>query len=116
MTPSNRSGALPTTTASMSDQPTCASAMARSTASRSRPGMDTSVRLLRWWVCPVPSTAARCLAMPSAPLQDGDQVLLQCGPARGVAEGAAGVAVEDALGGLADAGQSGREHRVARQR
>ena len=50
MTPSNRSGALPTITASMSSQPTPASAMAASMASRQRPAMETSVRRETWWV------------------------------------------------------------------
>ncbi len=45
ITPSNRSGALPMTTASMSSQPTSASASARSIASRTRPDIDTSCRL-----------------------------------------------------------------------
>src|SRR5215469_1616749 len=59
ITPSNRSGAFPTTTASMSAKVSPASASARSTASRHSPAMETSDRLLRWWVCPVPRTAAR---------------------------------------------------------
>ena len=42
ITPSNRSGALPTTTASMSSQVTSASSIARSIASRSIPDIDTS--------------------------------------------------------------------------
>src|SRR5215467_8944690 len=59
ITPSNRSGALPTTNASTSSAVIPASASARSTASRHSPAMETSDRLLRWWVCPVPRTAAR---------------------------------------------------------
>ena len=47
ITPSNRSGAFPTTTASMSASERPASASARSTASRHRPAIDTSVRRLR---------------------------------------------------------------------
>jgi hypothetical protein len=47
ITPSNRSGALPTTTASMSAKVMPASASARSIASRSMPGIDTSSRLAR---------------------------------------------------------------------
>ena len=47
ITPSNRSGAFPATTASMSASERLASASARSTASRHRPAMDTSVRRLR---------------------------------------------------------------------
>ena len=47
MTPSKKSGALPTTTASMSFHSTLASAIARSIASRQSPAIDTSVRLAR---------------------------------------------------------------------
>ncbi len=50
ITPSNRSGALPTTIASMSSKPTFASASARSIASLHRPAIETSSRLARWWV------------------------------------------------------------------
>jgi hypothetical protein len=44
------SGALPITTASMSRQVTPASTKARSTASRSKPGRETSVRLTSCFV------------------------------------------------------------------
>ena len=47
ITPSNRSGALPMTTASMSSKDRLASASARSAASRHRPGIETSSRLAR---------------------------------------------------------------------
>ena len=60
ITPSNRSGALPTTTASMSPKPSPASASARSTASRHRPAIDTSARRDRCRVWPTPRTAASC--------------------------------------------------------
>ena len=60
ITPSNRSGAFPATTASMSASERPASPSARSTASRHRPAIDTSVRRLRCWVWPTPRTAARC--------------------------------------------------------
>ena len=60
ITPSNRSGALPTTTASMSARSQPASASARSTASRHRPAMDTSRRRERCCVWPTPRTAACC--------------------------------------------------------
>ena len=58
ITPSNRSGAFPTTTASMSAKVSPASASARSTASRHSPAIDTSVRLDLCLVCPTPRTAA----------------------------------------------------------
>ncbi len=58
ITPSNRSGAFPTTTASMPASVSWASVSARSTASRHSPAIDTSVRLDRCRVCPTPSTAA----------------------------------------------------------
>lgn len=58
MTPSKKSGALPTTTASMSSNVQPESASARSIASRTRPFIETSWRLATYFVCPVPSTAA----------------------------------------------------------
>ena len=61
ITPSNRSGALPTTIASISSSVILASSSARSIASRSSPAMETSSRLARWWVWPTPITAAGCL-------------------------------------------------------
>ena len=61
ITPSNRSGAFPTTTASMSAKVSPASASARSAASRHSPAIDTSVRLARCRVCPTPRTAASAL-------------------------------------------------------
>jgi hypothetical protein len=64
MVPSNMSGALPTTIASMSFQPTSASFMARSTASRRRPFSDTSTRIVSCFVCPIPTTAQRWLIGP----------------------------------------------------
>ena len=64
ITPSNRSGAFPTTTASMSASESPASATARSAASRHSPAIDTSVRLDRCRVCPTPRTAAGCFMMP----------------------------------------------------
>ena len=47
ITPSKKSGALPTTTASMSDHSTWASVIARSIASRNSPAIDTSCRFAR---------------------------------------------------------------------
>jgi hypothetical protein len=58
ITPSKKSGALPTTTASMSSNVVPESSSARSMASRTRPFIDTSWRLATYFVCPVPSTAA----------------------------------------------------------
>src|SRR5689334_22410932 len=89
ITPSKKSGALPTTTASMSSMVEFASRSALSMASRTRPFIDTSWRLATYLVCPVPSTAANFLVDPairSFPFQDGDDVLLQRRAAGGVRE------------------------------
>ncbi len=80
ITPSKKSGALPTTTASMSSKVEPLSASALSMASRTRPFIDTSVRLATYLVCPVPSTAARCLPpirRPSLPARRPDSVAAQ---------------------------------------
>jgi len=58
ITPSNMSGALPITTASMSFQSHSASSSARSAASRISPTWETSMRLASKLVCPTPMTAA----------------------------------------------------------
>ena len=65
ITPSKKSGALPTTTASMSSKVEPESSSARSIASRTRPFIETSLRLATYLVCPVPSTAARCAPAPA---------------------------------------------------
>ena len=57
MMPSKRSGALPTTTASMSLQVISASSSARSAASRTRPPSDTSQRRVLCSVWPMPTIA-----------------------------------------------------------
>ena len=67
MTPSKKSGALPTTTASMSSNVLPESARALSMASRTRPFIETSLRLATYLVCPVPSTAARLPAIATFP-------------------------------------------------
>ena len=67
ITPSKKSGALPTTTASMSANVEPLSARARSIASRTRPFIETSWRLATYFVCPVPSTAARCFPLTDVP-------------------------------------------------
>src|SRR5580693_3305692 len=105
MTPSKKSGALPTTTASMSSIVEPESANALSMASRTRPFIETSWRLATYFVCPVPSTAANWPAI-LFPFQHGDEILLQH-PASG--------AVENMLCRKADALQPGAEHRVGRQ-
>src|SRR4051812_46436884 len=61
MTPSNMSGALPMTTASMSCQVMPASSSARLAASRSSPAIETSCRLAAYFVWPTPTTATRLL-------------------------------------------------------
>src|SRR5436305_1462835 len=113
MTPSNRSGALPRTTASMSAQPRPASSSARWAASRSSPAMDTSSRLVWYAVWPMPMIA-QGLPM-GLSRKDADQVLLQARTGGRVTEGPGGGAVEDARGRLTDADQPGGHHRVGRQ-
>ena len=113
ITPSNRSGAFPTTTASMSVARGRRPRSARSTASRHSPAIDTSVRLDRCRVCPTPSTAARCFI---AVLHDADEVLLERGAAGRVPQRASRAARHDRLRGHPDPGQPGGEHRVAAQR
>src|ERR1035437_4479289 len=117
ITPSNRSGAFPTTTASMSARLLPESVSARSTASRQRPAIDTSARRDRWRVWPTPRTAARCfIDAPPSCGPDADKGLLQGRTAGGVAERTIGVAGHDLARRGPDAGQGGREHRVAAQR
>ncbi len=80
ITPSNGSGALPMTTASMSVKVSSASSSARCAASRTRPGSDTSSRRFLYFVWPMPTTAHGCVAQQSVPFQHADQVLLQHEP------------------------------------
>src|SRR4029077_6636991 len=63
ITPSKMSGAVPITTASMSDQVISASASARMAASRTSPAIDTSSRHFDIFVMPTPTTAQRSLLM-----------------------------------------------------
>ena len=63
ISPSMMSGALPTTTASISFQPSSASSSARPAASRTRPPSVTSFRTEAWWVWPTPMTAHRVLTV-----------------------------------------------------
>ncbi len=80
MTPSKKSGALPTTTASMSSNVEPESASARSMASRTRPFIDTSCRLATYFVCPVPSTAASCPATILFPSRTATRFCCSAGP------------------------------------
>ena len=89
MTPSKKSGALPTTTASMSAMVDPESANALSMASRTRPFIETSWRLATYFVWPVPSTAASWGAI-LFPFQHGDEILLQHRAAGRVCEHPAG--------------------------
>ena len=116
MTPSKKSGALPTTTASMSSNVEPESASALSMASRTRPFIETSLRLATYLVCPVPSTAASSACHRYFPFHDRDQILLQRRPAGGVRQHPLRGAVEDVPGRKADALQARREHRVGGQR
>src|SRR5439155_24168310 len=115
-TPSNMSGALPMTTASMSLQVMPASSSASCAASRTRPAIDTSLRAVRCTVCPTPTTATLSPATSAAPsdllrgvssarlgftLQDADQVLLQARTARCVCDSTVGLTVRDPLRHLA---------------
>ena len=90
------------------------SSSALSMASRTRPAIETSLRLATY-------SSARCrhrgqLARPSVvPLQDGDQILLQAGPL--VAWASTRLAAPSRCAGRdPDALQARRDHRVGRQR
>ena len=112
ITPSKKSGALPTTTASMSCQVISASARARDAASRTRPAIETSPRVGACLVWPSPTMATRLCPIRSSPFQDGHQVLLEARSARAVGDGPAGRAVDDPLGRLAEADEAGGHDRV----
>src|SRR5690242_8360222 len=99
------SGALPITTASMSDHVIPASSSASWAASRTSPAIDRSLRAVRCTVWPTPTTATRLPAI-SLTLQDDDHVLLQARTARCVGDPAPGLARRDPLGDLADARQT----------
>src|SRR5881628_2605106 len=93
ITPSKKSGALPTTTASMSSKVEPESSSALSMASRTRPSIETALRLATYFVCPVPSTAA---ALPATllSLHYRDQILLQRSATRRVRQDPSRAAVE----------------------
>ena len=97
-----------------------ASSRARLAASRTRPAMETSSRLARWWVCPTPMTAVRSAIMPSRqrPVrrQCADQVLLETRARGGVGQGRGRRSVHDPAGRLPDADQAGHHHPVGGQR
>src|SRR5271156_4740334 len=114
MTPSKKSGALPTTTASMSSIVDPESANALSMASRTRPFIETSWRFATYFVWPVPSTAASWPAI-LFPFQDGNEILLQHRAAGRVREHPSRGAVENMLCRKADALQPCGEHRVGGQ-
>ncbi len=117
MTPSKKSGALPTTTASMSSKVDPESASARSMASRTRPFIETSWRLATYLVCPVPRTAASSGSRHRYfPSRTATRFCCSAGPLVACASTRLRRAVEDVLGGEADALQAGREHRVGGQR
>src|SRR5580693_1047385 len=116
ITPSNRSGAFPTTTASMSAKVSPASASARSAASRHSPAIDTSVRFDRCRVCPAPRTAAFTVPLVTTRLHDADEVLLERGPAGRVPKRTRRAPGHDRLRRAADPGEPGGEHRVAAER
>ena len=115
MTPSNRSGALPTTTASMSSNVSSASASARSTASRRSPAIDTSSRLARWCVWPTPITAASVWLMRLASMVR-TRFCCRAGPEVAWARALCDSPGPDALRGLADPVQARGEHRVRGER
>src|SRR5215211_5388645 len=87
MTPSKKSGALPTTTASMSSNVESESRSALSMASRTRPFIDTSLRLATYlvWPCRVRQlnfSTCQCLILcssrkRSSAFHDSPQILLQ---------------------------------------
>src|SRR5258708_14455787 len=114
MTPSNMSGALPMTTASMSLHVSPASSSARWAPSRTSPAMETSSRLVLYAVCPMPMIAQ---ALPiGLSRRDADEVLLQARAGRGVAECPVRAAVVDPGSGLTEPDQAGGHHRIGRQR
>ena len=115
ITPSKMSGALPITSASMSPQSRPASSSARLAASRTRPGMETSVRAFEYLVWPMPMTPG------GWPVMLG--ILPGCrrgsvgGLARGgVREHAVAALLGDLPGGLDDAHETGDHHRVGGER
>src|SRR5688500_10824043 len=114
MTPSNRSGALPMTTASMSFQVSPASSSARCAASRTSPAIETSSRLVLYAVWPTPMIAHGLPIVLSR--EDADEVLLEARAGRGVGECPGRRSVVDAGGGLTDADQPGGHHRIGRER
>ena len=113
--PSKKSGALPTTTASMSAHVMPASSRARMAASRTRPAMDTSPRVAWWRGLADPTTATRSHPSQLAS-RTANEVLLQAVARGGVGHAPTGRARGDAVGHLADADQPGRHHRVGGQR
>src|SRR6478752_4462844 len=109
------SGALPSTTASMSFHVMPASSSASCAASRTSPAIETSLRAVRCLVWPTPTTATRSPAM-SVTLQNHDHVLLQARAARRVGDTTRGLATLDAFGDFADAGEARAHHAVRRER
>src|SRR5438128_12661791 len=107
------SGAVPRTTASMSDHDSSASSRAREAAWRTRPPIVRSPRDRACLVCPMPMTATGSAI--SVALQDGDQVVLEAWPRGGMGDAAVGGTGADPAGDLDDADQPGGHHRVAAQ-
>src|SRR5215471_3056357 len=113
MTPSNMSGALPMTTASMSAQSTRASASAARAASRTRPAIETSIRFDACLVWPTPITAQRSATVRA---QHAHQVLLEARPRRGVRYRTARTPVHHTPSRLANPDQARHHHRVCGER
>ena len=79
-TPSNMSGALPITTASMSPQSRPASSSASCAASRTSPAIETSWRAETCRVWPTPMTAVRSAPMASCPSRTHTRFCCRHGP------------------------------------
>src|SRR5262245_52872389 len=115
ITPSNGSGALPSTTASMSRHVHSASSHATVAASPPRPGSEASSRFFLCFVWPTPTTAQGCEAT-SVPFQHADEVLLERLARRGVCDGPVLAALGDRASGLGEPGEPDRHHRVGGER
>ena len=117
ITPSNRSGALPTTMASMSSKPTFGVVERAVDRLAAQPGHRDVLALGAVVGLADADDGGRLLAPSARPsFQDADEVLLQAGPLVAWASTWSALAGPDPLGGLADADQAGGEHRVGGER
>src|SRR6266540_2107360 len=128
ITPSNGSGALPSTTASMSRHVSSASSSARCAASRTSPGNDTSSRLFlcfvwpmptiahgRWLIASAPGVSRRAALSRGIPLEHAHEVLLETLARRRVRDRAAFSSLGDLARRLGDPCEPDGHHRVGRE-